>query len=169
MSRPQGRVIACLFWLLWRQLTVLWHNLTLYLLILCTILLYILLICMILYYCFSMYFPLRFIVASTSSYSHRPKPIIHGPLVRYIKLRFAHAPGMPEMFSPPLRVSDSDMHHSTCVMHVPWCIPGSLTSSFLWSQWGKRSRHSRPMHNPQFYLSGKRPMDIILILYVLKF
>ena len=24
-------------------------------------------------------------------------------------------------------VSDSDMHHGTCVTHVPWCMSGSLT------------------------------------------
>ena len=24
-------------------------------------------------------------------------------------------------------VSDPDMHHGTCVMHVPWCMSGSLT------------------------------------------
>ena len=24
-------------------------------------------------------------------------------------------------------VSDSGMHHDTCVMHVPWCMSGSLT------------------------------------------
>ena len=36
---------------------------------------------------------------------------------------------------------------------------GSLTSGFLWSRWrGKRSRHSRRMRNPQFHVSGKRPM-----------
>ena len=34
-----------------------------------------------------------------------------GPLTRYAKLRVAHAQGMPEMFFPPLRVSD------------PTCIP----------------------------------------------
>ena len=51
------------------------------------------------------------------------------------------------------------MHHGTCVTHVPWCMPGSLISSFLWSRWwGKRSWHSRRMRNPQFYVSGKRPM-----------
>ena len=62
--------------------------------------------------------------------------------------------------SPPPRVSDPDMHHGTCVTHVPWCMSGSLTSGFLWSRWrGKRSRHSRRMHNPQFYISGKRPME----------
>ena len=58
---------------------------------------------------------------------------------------------------PPPRVSDLDMYHDTCVPHVPWCIPGSLTSSFLWSRWQeKRSRNSRRMRNPQFYVSGKR-------------
>ena len=33
------------------------------------------------------------------------------------------------------------MHHGTCITHVPWCMPGSVTSAFLWSRWlGKRSR-----------------------------
>ena len=83
----------------------------------------------------------------------------YGPLARYVKLRVAHAPGMPGTFSAPPRACDPDMHHGTCVTHVPWCIPGSLTSGFLWSRWrGKRSRHSRRMRNPQFYVSGKKPM-----------
>ena len=46
----------------------------------------------------------------------------NGPLIRYVKLRVAHAPGM---FSPPPRVSDSDMHHGTCMTHVSWCMLGS--------------------------------------------
>ena len=80
----------------------------------------------------------------------------HGPLARYAKLWVAHVPGI---FSPPPRVSDPDMHHGTCVTHAPWCMLGSLTSGFFWSRWwGKRSRHSRRMSNPQFYLSGNRPM-----------
>ena len=38
-------------------------------------------------------------------------------------------------------------------------MPGSLTSGSHWSRWrGKRSRHSRHMRNPQFYVSGKRPI-----------
>ena len=38
-----------------------------------------------------------------------------------------------------------------------WCMPGSLTSGFLWSRWwGKLSRHSGRMCNPEFYVSGKR-------------
>ena len=86
--------------------------------------------------------------------------LLHGPLARYVKLRVAHAPGMPGTFSPPPRVGDPDMHHGTSVTYVPWCMPGSLTSGFLWSWWrGKRYRHSRRMHNPQFYVSGKRPMN----------
>ena len=86
-----------------------------------------------------------------------------GPLTRYVTLRVAHAPGMPGTFTPPPRVSDPDMHHGTCVTHVPWYMPGSLTSGFLWSRWrGKRSRHYRRMPNPQFYVSGKRPIRSIL-------
>ena len=43
--------------------------------------------------------------------------------------------------------------------HAPRCIPGSLTSGLLWSRWqGKHFRHSRCIRNPQFYVSGKRPI-----------
>ena len=85
----------------------------------------------------------------------------NGPLARYVKLRVVHAPGMPGTFSPPPRVSDPDIHHGTCVTHVSWCIPESLTSGFLWSRWrGKRSLHSRRMRKPQFNISGKRPMGV---------
>ena len=67
---------------------------------------------------------------------------------------------MPGTFSPPPLVSDPDMHHGTCVTHVPWCMPGSLNSGFLWCRCrGKRSRHSRRMRNPQFCVSGKRPIE----------
>ena len=53
----------------------------------------------------------------------------HGPLTRYVKLHAAHVRGTPGTFSPPLRVSDPDMHHGTCLTRLP-----------------------------QFYISGKRPM-----------
>ena len=59
----------------------------------------------------------------------------HGLLARYTKLWVAHAPGKPGTFSSPMRVSDLDMHYGSCVTHVPWCMPGSLTSGFLWSLW----------------------------------
>ena len=82
-----------------------------------------------------------------------------GPPTRNAKLRVAHAPGMPGTFSPPLWVSNPDIHHGSCIPHVPWCMFGSLTNDFLWSRWrGKRSRHSRCVRNQQYYVSGKRPM-----------
>ena len=71
-----------------------------------------------------------------------------------------------ERFPRHPRISDPDMHHGTCVTHVPGCMPGSLTSGFLWSRWrGKRSRHSWRMRNPQFYVSGKRPMTAHSTVY----
>ena len=85
----------------------------------------------------------------------------HGPLPRYVKLRVAHAPGMPVTFSLPPWVSDPDMHHGTCVTHVPWCIPGSLTSGFFLRRWqGKRSRHSRHMRNPQITYLVRGPLCV---------
>ena len=51
----------------------------------------------------------------------RPRSNSHGPLARYVKLQVSP-------FSPPTRISDPDMHHGTCVKHVPWCMPGSSMS-----------------------------------------
>ena len=94
--------------------------------------------------------------------------VLHGAVDRYVKLRVAHAPGMPGTFSPPPWVSDPDMHHGTCVTHVPWCITGSLTSGFLGNRWrGKRSRHSRRMRNPQFYASCKRAIEYRIRQFIL--
>ena len=71
---------------------------------------------------------------------------LHGPLARYVELRFAHAPGMPGRFSPPPRVNYPDMHHGTCATHVPWCMSGSLTSGFLWSRWRGQTFPAFPAH-----------------------
>ena len=53
----------------------------------------------------------------------------------------------------------------TCITAREWrtcrdaCRDRLLISGFLWSRWrGKCSRHPRRMRNPQFYVSGKRPM-----------
>ena len=82
----------------------------------------------------------------------------HG-VCSYVISRVAHAPEMPGTFSPPPRVSDLDMHHGTCVTHVPWCIPGSLTSGFLWNLWRGKRYTGIPgrMYNPQFYILAKGP------------
>ena len=83
----------------------------------------------------------------------------HGPLTRYVKLRVAHAPGMPGPW-----VSDPDMHHGTCVTHVPWCILGPLTSGFLWSRWrGKRSQHPGACETHSFTYLVRGPCDSLLI------
>ena len=71
---------------------------------------------------------------------------VHRPLARCEKIAGAHAPGMPGTFSPPSGTSDPDMHHGTCVTHVPWCMPGSLTSVFLWSQWRGKTFPAFPAH-----------------------
>ena len=68
------------------------------------------------------------------------------PLSRYVKLRVVHAPGMPGTFPPTPRVSDPDMHHGTCVTHVPWCMPGPLTSGFLCSRWAGKAFPAFPAH-----------------------
>ena len=100
------------------------------------------------------------IIPGDTWYVHGIYDDCNGPLARYVKLPVAHAPGMPGKFSSPPRVSDPDMHHDTCLTHVPWNMPESLNSGFLWSRWrGERSRHSRRMRNPQFYVSGKKPME----------
>ena len=52
---------------------------------------------------------------------HNSWDVLYMGLLPHVhKFRVAHAPGMPGTFSPPPRVSDPDMHHSTCVTHVLW-------------------------------------------------
>ena len=92
--------------------------------------------------------------AKNTAHSQKPVPWAS---CQIRKIAGAHAPGMPGMFSPSPQVRDPDMHHGTCVTHVPWCMSGSLTCGFLWNR--RRSRHSRRMRNLQFYVSGKRPID----------
>ena len=85
------------------------------------------------------------------------------------KLQVAHAPGMRRMFSLPPQISDASMHHGMCmgilcqiaVTYMPWYMPGYLTSSFLlrWCR-GNHCRHSWHTRNPQFYVSGKRPIHL---------
>ena len=72
----------------------------------------------------------------------------HWPLTRYVKLRMRREHFLRHQLQRKPRVSDPGMHHG--MMHAGIANP----------RWrGKRSRHSRRMHNPQFYVSGKRPMS----------
>ena len=77
--------------------------------------------------------------------------LYYGPLARYVKLRVAHAPGIPGTFPPPLRVID----HGTCVTHLPWCMPESPTSGFLWNRWREKlSWHSRRIRSFTYLVRG---------------
>ena len=61
----------------------------------------------------------------------------HGPLTKYVKLRIAHAPGMPRTFSRPWfqrkpLISDPGMHPGTCVIKWYVCILlNSLISDYI--------------------------------------
>ena len=65
------------------------------------------------------------VVGHYNPFNHKAWGQFHGPLIRYVKLQVAHAPGMPEKIFPHRRfqskplVSDPGMHHGTCVTHVP--------------------------------------------------
>ena len=83
----------------------------------------------------------------------------NGPLARSVKLRIAHAADMPGTFSSPptsketvskwSRHASRHVRDARAVMHVGIANP----------RWrGKCSRHFRRMRNPQFYVSGKRPI-----------
>ena len=61
---------------------------------------------------------------------------------------------------PP--VSDPGMLHGTCVTHVPWCMSGSLTLGGGENVPGIPSAGS----TPQFYVSGKRPIDYMVLLFI---
>ena len=62
------------------------------------------------------------------------------------KIAGARAPGMPRTFSSSPQVSDPDMHHGPCVTHVPWCMPGSLTSGFFWNWRRGKTFPAFPVH-----------------------
>ena len=83
----------------------------------------------------------------------------HWPLTRYVKLWVG--PLMLGMFSPPpvsketasyrSRHASRHVRHARAVMHIGVANP----------RWrGKRPRHSRRMRNLQFYVIGKRPMEL---------
>ena len=58
---------------------------------------------------------------------------IHGPLAKNLNYGLCMHSQCGKRF-PHYWVSDSHLHHGTCVTHVPWCILGSLSSGFLWWQ-----------------------------------
>ena len=104
--------------------------------------------------------PLRFPSQRASNVDRFSIPWCHHkPITGYLKLRVVHALEMPGTFSPPPASKETasqrsrhvsrHVRHARAVMHVGMSNP-------RW--WGECSRHSRHMRNPQFYVSGKRPI-----------
>ena len=103
-----------------------------------------------------------FIVRSTT-FDHKPKfdHKTKDPWASYQIRKIAGCAyaGNAGNVSPPPPISNPDMHPSTYVTHVPWCMPGSRTSGLIWIRCGEDlSSISGCMRNSQFHLSGKRPM-----------
>ena len=89
---------------------------------------------------------------------------IHGPFTRYAKLPDAHVTRMPGTFPHPCGLAIP-----TCITARAWrrcrdaCRDRKLGNVFEFSGGEKRSQHSRRRHNPQFYVSGKRPIHHSMI------
>ena len=91
-------------------------------------------------------------------------------LIRYAELRVTHVPWIPRTSSPPptsketasskrrFRYALWHVRHARAVMHDGIANP-------LWR--GKRSRHSRRMHNSRFYVSVKKPTAWIAMAWSL--
>ena len=79
--------------------------------------------------------------------------------VPYVKVWVAHAPGIPGTCSPPPTSKETASSRSR---HASRHVRDACVLLHVWianPRWrGKRSRHSRCIGNPQFYVSGKRPM-----------
>ena len=83
----------------------------------------------------------------------------HGPLAKYVKLRVAHAPGMPRTFFPAADFTGNRY------LAIPACIMARASRTCrdacrdrLPAMAGK-TFPSFPVHaHPQFYVSGKRPI-----------
>ena len=62
-------------------------------------------------------------------------PVSNGPLARYVNCGLRLRRECWECLPSHRVFAIPDMHHGTCVTHVSWFMPGSLTSGFLWNRW----------------------------------
>ena len=108
-----------------------------------------------LWYCYLLLVRVSIIVEWLVSRTYHDS-VWHGPRTRYVKLRVVHAPGMPGKFSPPPISKETASYRSRhASRHVRDARAGMYVG--IANPWwrGKRSRHSRRMRNPQFYVSCK--------------
>ena len=87
----------------------------------------------------------------------------HWPLARYVKLRVAHAPGMPGTFPPAADFKGNRR------LAIPACITANASRTCrdacrdrLPAVAGKTFPAFRAHAHPQFYVSGKRSIDRLL-------
>ena len=87
----------------------------------------------------------------------------HGPLTRYVKLQVAHAPGMPGTFSPAANFKENRLLAiPACITARAWRTCRDACRDRLHAVTGK-TFPAFPAHaHPQFYVSGKRPMELVI-------
>ena len=81
------------------------------------------------------------------------------------KIVVARPPGKPKTFSPPpiLKKTDSyrSRHASRHVRHARAVMHVGITNPQWRETRSRHSRHSRRMHNSQFYVSGERTIPLV--------
>ena len=92
----------------------------------------------------------------------------HGPLARYVKLRVAHAPGMPGTFSPAADFKENRLLAiPACITARAWRTCRDACRDRLHAVTGK-TFPAFPAHaHPQFYVSGKRHGGACICISVL--
>ena len=85
----------------------------------------------------------------------------YGPLTRYVKLLFAHAPGMPGTFSP---IADFEGNRllviSACITARAWRTCRDACRDRLPAVMGKMFPAFPAHAHPQLCVSGKKPIDV---------
>ena len=94
---------------------------------------------------------------------------LHGPLARYVKIRVAHAPGMPGTFSPAANFRGNYyIAIPACITARAWRTCRDACRDRLPAVTGK-TFPAFPAHaQPQFCVSGKRPIDKMIVSFSLK-
>ena len=99
---------------------------------------------------------------STSHFCHQRALILRHSCSTSDKNKRQETEYRPPPTSKETISSNPDMHHGTRVTYVTWCRDVGIANPRL--RW-KHSRHSRCRRNPQFYVSGKRPIDEFGTMY----
>ena len=87
-------------------------------------------------------------------------PSANGPLTRYVKLQVVHAPGMPGTFSPAADFKENRLLAiPACITARAWRTCRDACRDRLHAVTGKTFPAFAAHAHPQFYVSGKRPIN----------